>query len=91
MRIQNSPFTSKSQGTAKLSDGRTFDQKSAKEHFIRFEYLSQNLSEMLQCEELNERINQLFQDLNRLKSDLFKFVFSMSNTISVQAYVEPGQ
>ena len=34
---------------------------------------------------------RLFRDLSKLKSNLFKFIFSMNNTISVQAYVEPGQ
>ena len=42
MDILSSPFTSKSQRSSKLSDGRTFDQQSAKEHLVRFEYLSQN-------------------------------------------------
>ena len=42
MNILSSPFTSKSQRSSKLSDARTFDKQSAKEHLIRFEYLSQN-------------------------------------------------
>lgn len=46
---------------------------------------------MAQCEEISDRVARLYQDLSKLKSDLFKFIFSMNNTISVQAYVEPGQ
>lgn len=91
MRVPDSPFTSQSQQSSKLSEARPLDQRSMKEQLIRFEYLTQNGQEMAQCEELSDRVVRLFKDLSKLKSNLFRFIFSMNNTISVQAYVEPGQ
>lgn len=40
MRVQDSPFTSQSQQSSKLSEVRVFDQRTLKEQLIRSEYLT---------------------------------------------------
>ena len=46
---------------------------------------------MNEFRDLTQRVGQIFIQIQHLQQKMLDLIFSMNNTVSIQAYVQPGQ